>query len=59
MDFTSEVESKVIRGEISHQLQIPLVEPSNKVWLDSVKSKTSASNFQVVDFLNYTNEGKF
>ena len=35
MDFTSEVEDEITRKEVSHKLEIPLVNTSSKVCRDS------------------------
>ena len=39
MDFTPESEDEVIMEVVSHKLDIPIFNPSNKVWRDSNKTK--------------------
>ena len=41
MDFTPEDEDKVIREAVSQKLDIPLVNPSEKLWRDPTKTKAS------------------
>ena len=54
MDFTPEVEDKVIRDEVSNKLDRPIVNPSNKFWRDSTQTKTKTSSFQIGDSPRYT-----
>ena len=44
-------------GRQSHKKYRPLVNPPNKVWIDSIQTKTPTSLFQIGDYLIYTNEG--
>ena len=55
MNFTPEVEDEVIREVVSHKLDRPIVNPSNKVWRYSTQNKTPTSPFQIGDYLRYTN----
>ena len=57
MDFTTEPNNEVIREAISHKLDRPLLNSSNKVWRDSTKTKATTSPFQIGDSLRYTKEG--
>ena len=56
MDFTPESEEEFIREALSHKLDRPLVNPSNKVWRDSNQTKDQTSFFQICDSLIYTNK---
>ena len=49
--FIPEVEDEVIRDEVSHKLDRPIVNKSNKVWKDSTQPKTSTSPFKIGDSL--------
>ena len=57
MDFTLEVEDKIIRYAVSHRLYRPLFNPPNKVWRDSKHNQTTTLTLQIGDFLRYTNDG--
>ena len=57
MDFNAILEDEVIRDAVSHKLDRPLVNSSNKVWRDSTKTKTPTLPFQIGYYLRYTNEG--
>ena len=50
MDFTPEVENKVIGYALSQKLDILLFNPSKKVRKDSTQYKTPASYFQVGEY---------
>ena len=56
MDFTPEEEDKVTREAVSHKLEKPLVNISNKVWRDSNQTKSPNSPFHIGDSLRYTNK---
>ena len=58
MNFTPEDENEFIKEAVSQKLNIPLVNPSHKVWRDSTKSKARNSPFHIGDFIRYTNEGQ-
>ena len=53
--FTPEAYDEVLREKLSHKLDRPLVNPSNKVWRDSTKIKTPTSPFHIGDSLRYIN----
>ena len=55
MDFTPEVEDEVIMEAVSHKLDIPIVNLSNKVWRDSTQTKTLTSPFQIGESIRLTN----
>ena len=55
--FTLGPDCEVIRKEVSHKLDRPLVNPSKKVWRDSKRIKTPTLPFHIGDSLKYTNEG--
>ena len=55
MVFTPENEYKVIREEVSHKLDRPLVNLSNKVWRDSTQTKTTTSPFKIGGSIRYIN----
>ena len=55
MDFTPEVEDKVIRDEFSKKLDRPIVNTSNKVWRYSKQTKTPTPPYQIGDSERYTN----
>ena len=57
MNFNPQVEDTFIREAVSHKLDIPLVNPSNKFWRDSTQTETPSSIFQVSDSLRYNNDG--
>ena len=42
---------------VSQKIDIPIVNPSNKVWRDSTQTKTKTSHLQIGDSLRYTNKG--
>ena len=42
---------------VSQKIDIPIVNPSNKVWRDSTQTKTTTSHLQIGDSLRYTNKG--
>ena len=54
LGFTPEVEDEVIRDAVLHRLDIPLVNPSNKVWRDSRQTQTLSPNLQIGDSVIYT-----
>ena len=56
MDFTPEVEDEVIWDAVSHKLYRRVVNPSNKVWIESTQTKFSTSPFQIGDSIIYSNE---
>ena len=47
MDFTQDVEDEVIMEAVSQKLDRTLVNPRNKVWRDSMKTKNPTYNFQI------------
>ena len=53
--FTPEVENDVIMEAVSHKLDIPIVNLSNKVWRDSTQTKTLTSPFQIGESIRLTN----
>ena len=55
--FTPEVEDEVIRDAVLHKLDIPLVDSSNKVCIDSTQTKSPPSPFHIGLSLKYTNGG--
>ena len=55
MDFTPEVEYGVIREVVSHKIERPLLNPSNKFWIKSTLSITPNSHLQTGDSLIYKN----
>ena len=57
MDFTAEAEDEFIRYSVSHKLNIPLVNTSNKDCRDSTQTKTPTSPFHISEYLRFTNEG--
>ena len=56
-DFNTDVDDEVIMEEVSHRLDITIVNPSNKFSRDSNQTKTPTSTFHIGDSLRYTNEG--
>ena len=56
MDFIPEVEDEFIRESVTHKLDRPLINISNKVCRDSTQSKTQNSHLQISDSLRHTNE---
>ena len=54
MGFTPEAESEVIRELVSHKLDRPLVNPSNRFFMDSTRTKSPTLPFQIGDSLRYT-----
>ena len=56
MDLTPEVDHEVIIESVSHKLDNPIFNTSNKVCRDSTQTKTPTSPFQIVEFIIYTNE---
>ena len=49
MEFNEEVEDEVIRDAVSHKLDRPIFDISNKFWIDITKTKTPTSPFQIGD----------
>ena len=57
MDFNPLVEDEFIMDAIAHKLDIPVVNPWNKVGRDSTQTKRPTSPIQIGDSLIYTSVG--
>ena len=55
MDFTPYDEDEVTREAVSHKLDRPLVNPSNKFSIGSTQTKTPTSTFKIGEYLRYIN----
>ena len=51
VNFTPDVKDEVIREAVSQKLYISLINPSNKVCIDSTRTKILNSTFQIDDSL--------